>query len=751
MTDGELLSAYAHEGSESAFATLVSRYVGLVHSVASRQIPDSALAEDITQSVFVLLARQARLLTKHPSLAGWLHQTAWQMAARATRAEIRRRRREIAASQTLYDGPAMPTPSDPTLLVSLLDEALQDLPEPDRTAIVQRYLLRRPFREVGAALGTTDAAAKMRVRRALDHLRNWLARRGITCSPAALASALTHQGMTSVSPALAARVTSAALQTGGALPLSLFLQGLLSVMNGTKLTVIVISAALIAAFSIATSRLWRGSPAGHEDSSQPSVDGGTQDLSAQKALGAQRRLGDAPPKQPVMAEDLTLARQRLREALTAPLLKNELRCPDPAVVEAMAAFGDWKDELFAALQGSIPDSSTFNEEQLIVQTRTFCALGMMDKNVPGLVPFLWQSTHQGDPGRRLGAFIALKRLGFDPSDLPALTRLLQETSSPGTLIAMRMYLPEAIQDLILRNPAAASEHLGGLIQILNETTDFATRFSAASTLIGTASAVDPLVIETLRQGMREGLNLSPTDYRGMYVNAAIQHARAAAEAAKPLVPDLLEVARTSHYVPERDQAWQAIGQIQPELRTELPDLDEALTRIAGVQQLRETVTDGFGTQEDLVRALSESATALKAAIDLGERGVNAPEIIPAMLAALPSMKEEDREKVVKAIQQLNPQIKVERVPSDVMVEGVIFANSALDRRPNALRDPRVERLLLEQEVPSTWRTPDEILGVMKKLAELDAETARAFADGLAEKDAVLASRARQLLPPATPP
>ena len=105
-----------------------------------------------------------------------------------------------------------------------------------------------------------------------------------------------------------------------------------------------------------------------------------------------------------------------------------------------------------------------------------------------------------------------------------------------------MFLPEAIQDIILRNPAAASEHLGRLVQVLNGTSDFATRLSAASALIGTASGVDPLVIETLRQGLREGLNASPTDYRGIYVNAAITRAEAAAEAAKPLVPDLLELA-----------------------------------------------------------------------------------------------------------------------------------------------------------------------------------------------------------------
>jgi hypothetical protein len=417
----------------------------------------------------------------------------------------------------------------------------------------------------------------------------------------------------------------------------------------------------------------------------------------------------------------------------------------------MAAFGDWQDELFAALQETLLDPSTANEKQHLVQTRAFCALGTLDKNQPGLVPFLWQATQEGDSGGRIYSFIALRKLGFDASDLPALTRLLQGTSSSATSPALRVFLPEAIQEVLLRDPALASEHLGGLVQILNESGDFRTRFGAASALLGTSSAADSQVIETLRQGLREGLNVSPTDSRGIYVNAATKHARVAAEAAKPLVPDLLEVARTSHNPIQRDQAWQAIDQIQPERRAELPDLDEALTRITGIQQLGEIVNDGLGSQEELVRALGEPGTALKAAISLGESGVNAPEIIPAMLAALPSMEQEGREQVVKAIGQLNPQLKVERVPSEVMFEAVIFATSALDRRPEAQRDPRVEKVLLDQQAFSTWRTPDEILGVMKKLAELDSETARAFADGLAEKDAALASRARQLLQPSTQP
>ncbi|HYG36142.1 MAG TPA: sigma factor, partial [Clostridia bacterium] len=57
--DMELVRRYARDKSEEAFATLVSRYVDLVYSVAMRQVRDSHLAEEVTQSVFVILAQKA--------------------------------------------------------------------------------------------------------------------------------------------------------------------------------------------------------------------------------------------------------------------------------------------------------------------------------------------------------------------------------------------------------------------------------------------------------------------------------------------------------------------------------------------------------------------------------------------------------------------------------------------------------------------------------------------------------------------
>src|SRR5947209_4926963 len=94
MDDWQLLQHYAEQGSETAFRTLVGRHLNLVHSTALRQVNNAQLAEEISQAVFILLARKARMLRRDVVLAGWLFRTTRFVAARTLRAEQRRQRRE---------------------------------------------------------------------------------------------------------------------------------------------------------------------------------------------------------------------------------------------------------------------------------------------------------------------------------------------------------------------------------------------------------------------------------------------------------------------------------------------------------------------------------------------------------------------------------------------------------------------------------------------------------------------------------
>jgi RNA polymerase sigma factor (sigma-70 family) len=208
--DAQLLQQYTRERSESAFGELVTRHIDLVYSVALRIVGgDRHLAQDVTQTVFADLARKAWSLPRDVLLAGWLHRHTSYTAAKAVRTERRRKARE----QTAMEMRALDDNTAPTWeqIAPVLDEALNQLSASDRDAIVLRFLKRQDFRAVGSALGVGEDAAQKRVSRALEKLRTFLNRRGVTLTATTLGTALATEAVVAAPAGLAVSVTATSL------------------------------------------------------------------------------------------------------------------------------------------------------------------------------------------------------------------------------------------------------------------------------------------------------------------------------------------------------------------------------------------------------------------------------------------------------------------------------------------------------------------------------------------------------------
>ncbi|MDA7680250.1 sigma-70 family RNA polymerase sigma factor [bacterium] len=202
----KLLKAYATEQSEEAFSTLVSSYIDLVYSVAKRQVNgDPHLAQDITQTVFSDLAKKAAGLSINIQLGGWLHRHTCFVASNFRRSERRRLNRETQAMQMETLTP--PEEEGWQELAPELDLAINQLNEPDRSAIVMRFFERKSHRDIGRALSTSEDSAQKRVTRAIDKLRSILAQQGVALSGPMLALLIENNGLASPPEGLALQIS----------------------------------------------------------------------------------------------------------------------------------------------------------------------------------------------------------------------------------------------------------------------------------------------------------------------------------------------------------------------------------------------------------------------------------------------------------------------------------------------------------------------------------------------------------------
>lgn len=249
--DAECLRRYAEAHDEDAFAEFVRRNVDMVYSAAYRQTGgDGYLAEDIAQKVFVAAAQKAAKLGRHPVVGAWLYQTTRYAAIDSVRSRRRQQVRENLASQMTETNPEPEASMDWEQVSPELDKIVASLGERDRDAVVLRFFGGKSFAEIGEQLQLSEGAARMRVERALEKLRNRLAKLGIKSSVAALGLLLAEKGVMAAPVTLGSTATATALAAPLAGGITTVL-GTIKIMSSAKITIGVASVITLASLATA--------------------------------------------------------------------------------------------------------------------------------------------------------------------------------------------------------------------------------------------------------------------------------------------------------------------------------------------------------------------------------------------------------------------------------------------------------------------------------------------------------------------
>ena len=279
MDDMALLREYAAHNSEAAFETLVSRRVNFVYAAALRQVHNADLAEEITQVVFIILAQKAGGIRAGTLLAGWLFKTTRFAALAHLRAAAKRRQHEL---EVQMHSDVQSTPPDPLWeqIAPMLDEALTQLGEKDRQAVLLRFFENKSLAEVGTFLGTGEDTARKRVSRALEKLHRFFLKRGVVSTTAIIAATIAANSAQAAPVALAKTVAAAAVAKGTAASGStlILVKGALKLMAWAQTKSAAVTAAAIILATGATTAVVEVVQSGRGVAAMPDIQGAWQGI-----------------------------------------------------------------------------------------------------------------------------------------------------------------------------------------------------------------------------------------------------------------------------------------------------------------------------------------------------------------------------------------------------------------------------------------------------------------------------------------
>jgi RNA polymerase sigma factor (sigma-70 family) len=698
MDDWDLVCAYRN-GSEDAFSELVKRYLDLVYSAAHRSLDgNAALAEDVVQRTFALFARKSGSMTSDISMVGWLYKTACNISREVMRTESRRRGHETEAMKMQPSSVVPAMTSAWQEIAPLLEQAMCSLPENDRVTVLLRFFERKPFREIGASLGVSEEAAKMRVSRALEKLRGFFNARGISISVSALGAFLWENSVTAAPAALITSLTAGQLAST-AIPLSIATKWIL-MSNLQKAAIVALSILLISITGVHVRKRYI------ENDSLRFADGALErsSLPFNSAVPA-----TSPLPHSIVDSRLDRALANLRVAITEPWPNRRL--PAAQLRQAL-------DDLGPDRKGAVPVLLEYlkappGQRSLTAMCSAAFCLELLGTDASSALPELVNLARMGDLAvLNDGTPRLFAALSPDGAVVGDLVKILADPPRMGL-----EQLGIAINRLVDLNPALADIHRPSIAEIL-KTDDPQVRLNAATVLARLPGPKEPgtlpvlvnaLVMERLRDSKaydpiqtgdgstisREGLKMEDDLARLQAVQALGDMGRSAKDAL-PVLTEFAELISTNNGLQLRDFALAAVGKINPALRDASPALDVALREQERAAELLKKAQAGTASFSELREGLRYENSVGFAAEGLAGHA-EARAAIPALVEAIDCFGNSE---AVDRLKELDPQILVERVKTKNL-RGINDVAQALGELGPAMAEavPHM-RVLLDETTPA---------------------------------------------------
>lgn len=737
MDDSSLLRQFVETGSDTAFSTLVERHLNLVYSVAVRCVGDHFAAQEVAQSVFILLARKASMLRHERALSSWLFEATRLTARNCIRSEARRHRRELEAhvkSQVHQSGEELWPRIAP-----ILDEAVAGLKESDRRAILLRFYEGRSLYEIGGILEASEEAVRKRISRAVDHLRVFFAERGITIGTSALVLALSTNAVQAAPVGLASSISLAALPgaTLSQITTAIIMRTIVMTTKYKFLTsLIILSSVGLVTYEIYRARFTRDDSVQVEDLSEVMSPAHVSNaLHQPDQIHAGSAHQNVAVSKPVV--ELDNLKADLRRALySVPRSKFGTRAyPPEDVLRILRAFGpDRKQALGVILEG-------INAPDLETRMRAVSTLGILGKNsatnvagfgtlgdpAPEAKSLCWRILLDGDKDLAPLALSSLRTIKLEASDMPGLVKLLAESSNH----LLRRYLPETIAETILSDPDGAAPAISELDRLLDHQ-DPKVQFGAACALAQHQAVDDSKILRTLLVG------LTSTDTLQQLM--ALETLQRLKQVAEPAIQAIRDFGDRTTDESLKEVAFVTLGKIREDLRSEIREVDQVLKREETIADWNHRFDTGSYTRQDLFEALKHPSFSVKAATILAEMGPQARDAVPAMIASLTGQDQSVRERIVEAIQRLDPQAAILTVPYKAVfaasLAAIIASKAEMLQSPSK---PLVDLLEKGQMGNSEWQTQQEVVDLATAIAKQNSKVYRVFAEKLVSEDPKLAS------------